>query len=72
MRWWLLALIPIAWLYIARRWRARREADEAHRHLMGLLAEHGGWILCGGILRRAEPVDDEAELSRQVSDNLNV
>lgn len=72
MIWWLLALIPIAGLYVARRWRARREADEAHRHMIRLLAEHGGWILRGGILRRAEPVDDEAELSREISENLNV
>lgn len=72
MLWWLLALIPIVGLYVARRWRARREADEAHRRLLGLLAEHGGWILRGGILTRAEPVDDEAELSREISENLNV
>jgi hypothetical protein len=72
MIWWLLALIPIVGLYVARRWRARREADEAHRNLLGLLAEHGGWILRGGMLSRAESVDEDAELSRQMSDNLNV
>ena len=70
MAWWMLAMIPIAGLYVAMQWRARREADEAHRRLLGLLAGHGGWILRGGIL--GEPADDEAELSREISENLNV
>lgn len=72
MLWWLLALIPIVGLYAARQWRARRDADEAHRHLLWLLAEHGGWVLRGGILRRAEPADGGADLSRQMSGNLDV
>ena len=95
MIWWLLALIPIAGLYVARRWCARRRADEAHRYLLVLLSEHGGWILRGGILMRASQErvgddsdvvsarvsgggpttngnDDEAELSREISDNLDV
>ena len=72
MLWLLLALIPIAGLYVALQWRASREADEAHRHILGLLAENGGWILQGGILSRAEPVDADADLSREIADNLNV
>ena len=58
MLWWLLLWIPLALglpLFVAQVWRARREADEAHRNPLELLADQA---------------DDE--LSRQVSENLNV
>lgn len=50
----LMAAAAMAW----RNWRQRKHAEEAHRHLLQLLAD--------------QAADDDMRADREISDNLDI